>query len=324
MRVLSILIYAIGAFGLEDYLYAVNFGFREITSARIGDHNNIIPVAKVDGSKEYQARMKELSVISKRPKAYTPWLDEPHSYTQQDQEIFTAALSQILEASAELGHPMNISTVTFPSDIEMCTNERHHLRRFFLDSPLVPLIDLQAQVIESRAAARTVYDLNTYGGFGCPNKGDRWCDWNIALFIDYSFDFLNLTVADMDEIIVDVLDEPFGRLEWSRSGRVKESEVYGAMENFISEFSDSDIEEYLLAIIVTGEASNEVMYGLRKNLRRILPMKWQGLIRDQIDPRFVAAFGGAYEARKFPGWNIMACYDEPTDHNFHFELDHYA
>ena len=46
-------------------------------------------------------------------------------------------------------------------------------------------------------------------------------------------------------------------------------------------------------IVVHGEASPKAMEALGNDLRWVLPRKWEGIVRDQIDPNFVAAAGGA-------------------------------
>lgn len=53
------------------------------------------------------------------------------------------------------------------------------------------------------------------------------------------------------------------------------------------------------AIIVSGEGCADSMETLGRSLRQIVPQKWQGIIRDQIDPTFVTAIGAAHRVRNF-------------------------
>lgn len=71
----------------------------------------------------------------------------------------------------------------------------------------------------------------------------------------------------------------------------------GALQEFLFKFSRNKLAEGLVDIVVQGEASPEAMKSLGSQLRQILPEKWKGLVRDQIDPNFVAAAGGAFNAR---------------------------
>jgi hypothetical protein len=55
----------------------------------------------------------------------------------------------------------------------------------------------------------------------------------------------------------------------------------------------------LQVIIVSGEASAESMESLGQSIRQIVPGRWQGIIRNELDPTFVTAIGAAHRARDF-------------------------
>ena len=57
--------------------------------------------------------------------------------------------------------------------------------------------------------------------------------------------------------------------------------------------------EFLRAIILSGEASSSDLDQMRDLIRKILPSKLHGKIRDSIDPRYIGAIGAAYQASIF-------------------------
>lgn len=136
------------------------------------------------------------------------------------QEIFNNTLSQVLDVSARLGHPMNISSITFPSTID--TFEWDYLYRIFLNSPLAADVKKLWQVLRARRATQVAYDLHRLSGDRVIKTHEypqfsEWADWSSMMFIDYGTDSLNFTVAEIDGGVTEVMPGVGGWFTWGQS-----------------------------------------------------------------------------------------------------------
>lgn len=94
-----------------------------------------------------------------------------------------------------------------------------------------------------------------------------------------------------------------------------QSRVSQVIHNFISNLKKTDDAQHVRAVIVSGEAPLPAMNSLRSIVSQALPMEWIPMLRDQLDPAYVAAIGSAHRARKFiQNPEIWADdYDHPHD-----------
>ena len=97
-----------------------------------------------------------------------------------------------------------------------------------MKSSLVPGINQGVQVAKSRLAANVAYGLHRISGhrliewdeFSIRGKW-QWADWSSVIFIDYGIGYLNFTVADIENSVMEIEDELGGQLTWAGSGVIE-------------------------------------------------------------------------------------------------------
>ncbi|KAJ5282238.1 hypothetical protein N7505_000218 [Penicillium chrysogenum] len=311
----------------------VNFGFKYITAAYYTASNESITVAKLEAPADYQKHMESLvtdsqkrvvrfqKVFLREGDGLIPAPKEYQGYSKNDSMILSDTLRHMTGAANHtLGRPVRISAVSLPSDLD--TISRDHVLTALTGTDVAPELTHPGQLLGFLNAARLAYSLDTPESLGYPPDFDLMHGpLNIAVYIDYNGYSLDLWTADLTELGVDTLEHEHSYARYPDLGlwRVdpadSESRVSQVIHNFISNLKKTDDAQHVRAVIVSGEAPLPAMNSLRSIVSQALPMEWIPMLRDQLDPAYVAAIGSAHRARKFiQNPEIWADdYDHPHD-----------
>lgn len=116
---------------------------------------------------------------------------------EQAQHIFTTALRSIIEEASDVLHrPVEIATVSPPRHFNDSSQEAIIVAAMQIE----PTMKQPWQVIDSVNAARLAYGLDTCVAFGFNEDAcDMEEEVHLIVFMEYSPDYLELTVAEITE-----------------------------------------------------------------------------------------------------------------------------
>ncbi|KAL4738219.1 hypothetical protein BDV11DRAFT_171219 [Aspergillus similis] len=314
MRLQLLFLWIGAAFAAGHYPLGINLGMKYITAASLTATNESVPVAKREGSQAYKNHMAKLvedsgirmvlhrTVYIRSGDSYAEAPSEYHGYSASDRELIANIFKEITESAIQsVGQVPEIITASIPTGLDRIA--RNHLTETIMHRNAHSSVPKVLQVLEFLNAARLAYDLDTSEALGHEERFDLLDGpLNLVACVDHNAHSLDMWTADVTELAADSNDAEHAQARFPDLGAdmadATEDKISQRIQQFIKGLLASDDGQHVRAVVVTGEASAAVMEVIRNTTKAALPDGKKSLLRDQIDPAFVAAVGAAQRARK--------------------------
>jgi hypothetical protein len=285
-------------------LIGIHLSTSRLTSSYISTDGNPTPLASISSSKEYQEYMATAALKDQSRKNQShkdSVLYNPTINTTADQPIFFNAIQAIRSATSAMldpGATVNITTITIPDYLD------GFARKAFQDAAeeiLPGSFALHYLALPLTASARLAYQLNTCEGLRRESTCNIYLEESLVLFIDLNTHHLEVAIIDVDGdsgYIDDRLLSVGGTGSHTQENGSWTADAERVLRDFVSRNLDlKNNLQYLVAIVVSGEADKASMKELSVVLEKVLP-EHKGLIRDTIAHEYVGAVGAAYWSKE--------------------------
>ncbi|KUJ12747.1 uncharacterized protein LY89DRAFT_737665 [Mollisia scopiformis] len=303
-----------------DYPVGINLGYYHWSSAYFNAQNELIYVATMNSSKEWQDYF------------WATWMDETKHAPAYDAEtvaMFTRSIVSIQSSTAkalQVNNPIEFRAVTGPW---------HFVSRKSMSTLMLAAYELgyfgkdqDYQVINAHNAARLAYNLDNCLGFREPFDCVVEDQDYYVLVVEYSRKYLAMNFLDLGVYLCISIDQrKFPGMGEEENAQGHEGKVDRDLELSIRTFIDEMITyltegniknatSRIMGIVLTGEASRDGMKEMKQVIGKALPEYKERFLFD-IEPEKVGATGAAHRARQYVTDHAILNPREPT---FHQEL----
>ncbi|KAK0120821.1 hypothetical protein ONS96_011022 [Cadophora gregata f. sp. sojae] len=298
-----------------NYTIGIHFGHTELSSAYYDSNSQIHIVTSIQSSFKWQ---EYFLATMEDPRNHVGYFD------LENMAMFNETLESIVTATAStLGQSpdrLNISAFSVPQhfyDISSFTNMVETASR-------AGYIHRTGQVITHFNSARLAYDLDTCAAAGLAPGCNLDEEENYVFVVDYGKAYLSLGFAAVGK----KLYAQSGERDWIEGEVVDETEdnryilppfTLEKIQDFLGsqlarrEWDAPILPSRILAVILTGEASNDSMSAMKALLEEALPA-FKHKFRTSIVPRLVGVLGAAHRARQMVIDDIFQGPERLSDH----------